>query len=154
IGTITARHQPVVLLTSNNTRELSEALKRRCLYLFIDYPAMETEINIVRMRVPELNARLAQQAVEVVQSLRTMDLKKSPSVSETIDWARALVMLNADSLDRATLENTLTVLLKHESDVQKAKRALTGGRTHPLDRDNRDPRGGSQRRRFGNEWSN
>jgi MoxR-like ATPase len=154
IGTITARHQPIVLLTSNNTRELSEALKRRCLYLFIDYPAMETEVNIVRMRVPDLNARLAQQAVEVVQSLRTMDLKKSPSVAETIDWARALVMLNADSLDRSTLENTLTVLLKHESDVQKAKRALTGGRTHPIERDNRDQRGGSQRRRFGNEWNN
>ncbi len=152
IGTIAAKHQPVVLLTSNNTRELSEALKRRCLYLFIDYPSMETEINIVRMRVPQLNAKLAQQAVEVVQSLRTMDLKKSPSVSETIDWARALVMLNADSLDRAMLENTLTVLLKHESDVQKARRALTSSRSQPLDRDNRDPR--SQRRRLGGEWNN
>jgi len=127
IGTIKAKHQPIVLLTSNNTRELSEALKRRCLYLFIDYPSQETEINIVRMRVPELGAKLARQAVEAVQQLRQMDLKKSPSVSETIDWARALVMLNADSLDRATLENTLTVLLKHESDVQKAKRALSGG---------------------------
>lgn len=153
IGTIAARHQPVVLLTSNNTRELSEALKRRCLYLFIDYPAMETEVNIVRMRVPQLNAKLAQQAVEVVQSLRTMDLKKSPSVAETIDWARALVMLNADSLDRATLENTLTVLLKHESDVQKARRALTSSRPHPLDRDSRDPRN-NQRRRLGGEWNN
>ena len=127
IGTIQAKHQPIVLLTSNNTRELSEALKRRCLYLFIDYPSQETEINIVRMRVPQLGAKLARQAVEVVQQLRQMELKKSPSVSETIDWARALVMLNADSLDRATLENTLTVLLKHESDVQKAKRALASG---------------------------
>ena len=153
IGTIQAKHQPVVLLTSNNTRELSEALKRRCLYLFIDYPTMDTEVNIVRMRVPQLNAKLAQQAVEVVQSLRTMELKKSPSVAETIDWARALVMLNADSLDRTTLENTLTVLLKHESDVQKAKRALTGTRSHPIERDNRDSRN-SQRRRFGNEWNN
>ena len=126
IGTIQAKHQPVVLLTSNNTRELSEALKRRCLYLFIDYPSQDTEINIVRMRVPQLSARLAQQAVEVVQQLRLMELKKSPSVSETIDWARALVMLSAGSLDRETLENTLTVLLKHESDVQKAKRALAG----------------------------
>jgi MoxR-like ATPase len=153
IGTIHAKHQPVVLLTSNNTRELSEALKRRCLYLFIDYPTMDTEVNIVRMRVPQLNAKLAQQAVEVVQSLRTMELKKSPSVAETIDWARALVMLNADSLDRTTLENTLTVLLKHESDVQKARRALTGGRSHPIDRDDRDLRGGNQRRRFGSEWN-
>jgi MoxR-like ATPase len=129
IGTIRAKHQPIVLLTSNNTRELSEALKRRCLYLFIDYPSVDTETNIVRMRVPQLSQRMAQQAVEIVQSLRQMDLKKNPSVSETIDWARALVMLNADQLDRETLENTLTVLLKHESDVQKAKRALLGGRS-------------------------
>lgn len=129
IGTIRAKHQPIVLLTSNNTRELSEALKRRCLYLFIDYPTQDTEINIVRMRVPQLGAKLAQQAVEVVQQLRMMDLKKSPSVAETIDWARALVMLSADHLDRETLENTLTVLLKHESDVQKARRALSGGAT-------------------------
>jgi MoxR-like ATPase len=125
LGTISARHQPVVVLTSNNTRELSEALKRRCLYLFIDYPSHDSELNIVRMRVPQLNARLAEQAVGVVQSLRQLDLKKSPSVSETIDWAKALVMLNADQLDQHTLETTLTVLLKHESDVQKARRALT-----------------------------
>lgn len=135
LGTITAKHKPTVILTSNNTRELSEALKRRCLYLFIDYPSHESEMNIVRMRVPQLSAKLAQQAVEVVQSLRQMDLKKSPSVSETIDWAKALVMLNADGLDKKTLETTLTVLLKHESDVQKARRALIdGGREHPLNR--------------------
>ena len=147
IGTIQAKHQPIVLLTSNNTRELSEALKRRCLYLFIDYPSQETEISIVRMRVPQLSAKLAQQAVEVVQQLRQIDLKKNPSVSETIDWARALVMLNADHLDRETLETTLTVLLKHESDVQKAKRALAGdggGRTQPP--------GDSRSRRRG-EWN-
>ncbi len=155
IGTIQAKHQPIVLLTSNNTRELSEALKRRCLYLFIDYPSAETEINIVRMRVPALNAKLAQQAVEVVQGLRQMDLKKNPSVSETIDWARALVMLNADQLDKDTLENTLTVLLKHESDVQKAKRALLGGGRHPLDRDARmnDPRRQNPNRLRG-DWNN
>lgn len=126
IGTIVAKHQPTVVLTSNNTRELSEALKRRCLYLFIDYPSHEAELNIVRMRVPELNSRLAEQAVGLVQSLRQLDLKKNPSVSETIDWAKALVMLNADSLDKQTLETTLTVLLKHESDVQKARRAMNG----------------------------
>jgi MoxR-like ATPase len=142
LGTIRAKHPPVVLLTSNNTRELSEALKRRCLYLFIDYPALETEVNIVRMRVPGMNARLAQQAVELVQSLRQLDLKKNPSVSETIDWARALVMLNADALDRETLESTLTVLLKHESDVQKAKRALqNGGRDPRENRPRTPPRG-------------
>jgi MoxR-like ATPase len=117
IGTIVAKHQPIVVLTSNNTRELSEALKRRCLYLFIDYPSHDSELSIVRMRVPQLNERIAEQAVGLVQSLRQLDLKKSPSVSETIDWAKALVMLNADTLDKHTLETTLTVLLKHESDV-------------------------------------
>ena len=152
LGTIKAKHQPVVVLTSNNTRELSEALKRRCLYLFIDYPSHEAELNIVRMRVPQLSAKLAQQAVEVVQGLRQMDLKKNPSVSETLDWARALVMLNADSLDRQTLENTLTVLLKHESDVQKARRTLGGGRPHPLDRDPRNR--GNQGNRRTNDWNN
>ncbi len=154
LGTITATHKPSVILTSNNTRELSEALKRRCLYLFIDYPSLESELRIVKMRVPELNAKLAAQAVEVVQQLRQMDLKKNPSVSETIDWAKSLVMLNADGLDRQTLETTLTVLLKHESDVQKAKRALGAGGSggHPLSRrggDERrpgeDPRGGGRR---------
>ncbi|HVO43182.1 MAG TPA: MoxR family ATPase [Aggregatilineales bacterium] len=127
LGTLTAKHQPMVILTSNNTRELSEALKRRALYLFIDYPNHEEELRIVRMRVPDLEIKLAQQAVEVVQNLRHMDLKKSPSVAETIDWAKALVMLNADNLDQTTLENTLTVLLKHEADAQRAKRALASG---------------------------
>ncbi|MBI5929569.1 MAG: MoxR family ATPase [Chloroflexi bacterium] len=127
LGTISAVHQPIVLLTSNNTRELSEALKRRCLYLFTDYPTYNAELAIVRLKVPELKEKLAQQAVEFVQGLRQMDLKKSPSVSETLDWAKALMMLNADQLDEKTLETTLTVLLKHESDVQKAKRAMRRG---------------------------
>jgi MoxR-like ATPase len=139
VGTIQAKHKPDVLLTSNNTRELSEALKRRCLYLFVDYPTHDSELNIVRMRVPELREKLAKQAVEVVQSLRSLDLKKNPSVSETIDWAKALVMLNADTLDKTTLETTLTVLLKHEADVQKARRALIdGGRPqNPMDQQRR-----------------
>ena len=124
LGTITANHHPSVVLTSNNTRELSEALKRRCLYLFVDYPTREAEMNIVRMRVPEMEDKLAQQTVDVVQGLRRLDLKKNPSVSETIDWAKALVMLNADNIDEKTLETTLTVLLKHESDVQKARRQI------------------------------
>ena len=124
LGTITARHHPSVVLTSNNTRELSEALKRRCLYLFVDYPTHEAELNIVKLRVPDLDDKLARQTVEVVQGMRRLDLKKNPSVSETIDWAKALVMLNADSIDAPTLENTLTVLLKHESDVQKARRQI------------------------------
>lgn len=124
LGTLKAKHMPLVILTSNNTRELSEALKRRCLYLFIDYPTTESELRIVKLKVPDLAPQMAQQAVDLVQRLRKLDLKKHPSVSETIDWARALVMLNAKNLDAKTLENTLTVLLKHEHDVQRAQRIL------------------------------
>jgi MoxR-like ATPase len=124
LGTLTAVHRPLVVLTSNNTRELSEALKRRCLYLFIDYPSLEQELSVVRLKVPELAPKLARQAVELVHKLRTFDLRKSPSISETLDWAKALVTLNAQNLDNATLETTLSVLLKHEADLQKAKRML------------------------------
>ena len=124
LGTVRARHQPLVLLTSNNTRELSEALKRRCLYLYIDYPTVETELQIVRLKVPELGPELARQAVEVVHRLRRLDLRKDPSISETLDWARALVALNATMLDRDILDNTLTVLLKNEADVMRARRSL------------------------------
>ena len=123
LGTLKAKHQPHVVLTSNNTRELSEALKRRCLYLFIDYPTVEAELNIVRLKVPGLAPQLARQAVEFVQRLRKLDLKKAPSISETLDWAKALVALNARSIDRKTLDTTITVLLKHESDVMRARRA-------------------------------
>jgi MoxR-like ATPase len=132
LGTIRAKHQPYVLLTSNNTRELSEALKRRCLYIHVDYPSPEVEREIVNLRVPGLPPKLAQQAVELVQRLRSLDLKKHPSVSETIDWARALLEMNVKNLDRPTLERTMNVLLKYESDLQKAKRAIArddeGGR--------------------------
>jgi MoxR-like ATPase len=126
LGTLKAVHTPTVVLTSNNTRELSEALKRRCLYLYIDYPTMEAELNIVQLKVPGLAPRLAQQAVEFVQRLRDLDLKKHPSVSETLDWARALVELNTRSLDREVLDNTLSVLLKYESDLQRARRIMQG----------------------------
>jgi len=128
LGTISALHQPMVVLTSNNTRDLSEALKRRCLYLFIDYPALAAELDIVRLKVPDLNPALARQAVEVVQQLRRMDLRKVPSISETLDWARALVTLNAEAIDEKTMRTTLTVLLKYEADVQRARRLLTGDR--------------------------
>jgi MoxR-like ATPase len=148
LGTIEARHRPTVVLTSNNTRELSEALKRRCLYLFVDYPTYEAELGIVKSRVPEISDQLAAQAVEYVQNLRGLDLKKNPSVSETIDWAKALVMLNANAIDKSTLETTLTVLLKHESDVQKARRSLL--RQQGTDFDDQRRRGGSQRR---NPWN-
>ena len=124
LGTLQARHLPLVVLTSNNTRELSEALKRRCLYLYLDYPTIEAELNIVRLKVPDLGPKVARQAVELVHRLRSLDLKKHPSISETLDWAHALVMLSADHIDAATLDTTLTVLLKHEHDVQRARRAL------------------------------
>ncbi|MCZ2123712.1 MAG: MoxR family ATPase [Anaerolineales bacterium] len=122
LGTLTAKHKPFVILTSNNTRELSEALKRRCLYLFIDYPTLQEELAVVRLKVPDLNPKLAQQAVEFVQRLRKADMRKAPSISETLDWANALVALNASNLDKTTLEDTISVLLKHEADLQKAKR--------------------------------
>ena len=122
LGTLTAKHRPIVVLTSNNTRELSEALKRRCLYLFINYPTIQEELAVVRLKVPDLNPKLAQQAVEFVQKLRKGDMRKSPSISETLDWANALVALNAKNLDKSTLEDTVSILLKHEADLQKAKR--------------------------------
>jgi MoxR-like ATPase len=124
LGTLSAKHRPFVVLTSNNTRELSEALKRRCLYLFIDYPSAEEELAVVRLKVPDLNPKLARQAVEFVQKLRKSDMRKSPSISETLDWANALVALNAQHLDKETLEDTLSVLLKHEADLQKTKRQI------------------------------
>lgn len=134
LGTLTAKHRPFVVLTSNNTRELSEALKRRCLYLFIDYPTLEEELAVVHLKVPDLNPKLARQAVEFVQRLRKADLRKAPSISETLDWAHALVALNAEQMDQATLEKTLTVLLKHEADLQKARRQfLTPPRQTPPD---------------------
>jgi MoxR-like ATPase len=124
LGTLTAVHRPFVVLTSNNTRELSEALKRRCLYLFIDYPSLEEELAVVRLKVPDLSPKLARQAVEFVQNLRKTDMRKSPSISETLDWASALLALNAKNIDKDTLEDTLSVLLKHEADLQKAKRQI------------------------------
>ncbi len=124
LGTLVAVHRPLVVLTSNNTRELSEALKRRCLYLFIDYPTIEQELAVVRLKVPELTPKLARQAVEMVQRLRKLDLRKAPSISETLDWAKALVTLNAHNIDEKTLGTTMTVLLKHESDIERARHQL------------------------------
>ncbi len=127
LGTIKAVEPPMVVLTSNNTRELSEALKRRALYLFVDYPSFESELRIVQMRAPNLAPALAKQCVEIVQKLRGIDLKKHPSVAETVDWAKALLAINAKNLDEKTLNDTLSVILKHESDIQRARRALTSG---------------------------
>jgi len=125
LGTLRAIQKPFVVLTSNNTRELSEALKRRCLYLYIDYPELDAELAVVRLKVPELDPKLARQAVEFVQGLRKTDMRKSPSISETLDWANALVALNAKRIDKDILEDTLTVLLKHESDLRKARERLS-----------------------------
>ena len=140
LGTLKARHQPLVLLTSNNTRELSEALKRRCIYVYIDYPGLEAELRIVRLKVPGLSENLARQAVELVQRLRRLDLKKHPSVSETLDWARALVLLNARSLDPKTLDTTLSILLKHESDLQRARSRMAREDKRPDDAPSADIR--------------
>jgi MoxR-like ATPase len=124
LGTIVARHQPMVLLTSNDTRELSEALKRRCLYLYVNYPDLKAELEIVRLRVPGIRPALAEEAVLFVQQLRELDLRKVPSISETLDWARALLALNAESIDPETLKRTMGVLLKYESDLARAQRMM------------------------------
>ena len=120
LGTVTGTRQPFVILTSNNTRELSEALKRRCLFLYLDYPDVEREKQIVLSRVPEAPAELADQLVRVVRSLRQMELKKPPSISETLDWARTLVELGYDTIDEDVARSTLNVLLKYSQDVWKA----------------------------------
>ncbi|HEY2161212.1 MAG TPA: MoxR family ATPase [Solirubrobacteraceae bacterium] len=117
LGRIEARTLPVVLLTSNNTRELTEALKRRCLYLWLDYPELEHELKIVRLHSPELDEDIARKLVEIVHQIRELDLKKPPSIAESIDWARALILLGATDIDRSTFEETLSVILKHRSDL-------------------------------------
>lgn len=125
LGTITGGAQrPIVMLTSNNTRELSEALKRRCLYLHIDYPEMAREEEIVRVRVPEIDDALAEQVARVVRSIRQLDLKKHPSISETIDWARTLMFLGHDEIDPTVIGETLNVLLKYQPDIAKARKEL------------------------------
>ena len=120
IGTIKASKPPIVFLTSNNTRDIGDALKRRCLHLYIPLPEAKLEEKIVTARVPDIDARLRRQLVHFVQSLRNMDLKKLPSISETVDWARALVLLHADELDAGLVRETLNVLLKFEDDIAAA----------------------------------
>jgi MoxR-like ATPase len=124
MGTVAATAIPLVFLTSNGTRDLSEALKRRCLYLHLDYPSLEREREIVLARVPELPAHLAAEVARVVRSLRLLDLRKPPSVSETLDWARTLVILGVETLDGDVTESTLHVLLKHRADIAAAAREL------------------------------
>ncbi len=124
LGTIRAEQIPLVFLTSNNTRELSEALKRRCLYLHLDYPSLERERDIVLARVPGVSEELADQVARIVRSLRTLELKKYPSVSETLDWARTLVVLGVESIDAEQAKATLHVLLKYRSDLERAAKEL------------------------------
>jgi MoxR-like ATPase len=124
LGTIKARHIPLVVLTSNNARELTDGLKRRCLHLFIDFPSAGEELAIIRLKVPEVSEQLARQVVSAVQKIRALELRKAPSISESLDWARALVILNADRLDAALVESTLTLVVKHERDLERVKASL------------------------------
>ena len=120
LGTVTAKQIPLVFLTSNNTRELSEALKRRCLYLHVDYPDLEREKEIVLTKVPDITANLADQIARIVRSIRQLELKKAPSVSETLDWARTLMLLGIEHVDAETAQSTVHILLKYQSDIAKA----------------------------------
>ena len=114
-----------MFLTSNNTRELSEALKRRCLYLHVDYPELDREREIVLAKVPDITEALADQVARIVRSIRQLDLKKAPSVSETLDWARTLMILNIDTIDEQIAKETLNILLKYQTDIAKATKELS-----------------------------
>ena len=131
LGTIRAKQIPMVFLTSNNTRELSEALKRRCLYLYVGYPSVERERDIILSRVPDISKTLAEQIAHVVRSLRSIDLKKAPSVSETLDWARTLVVLGREEIGDEDAAATLHILLKYQSDIERATKELLG-RSRPV----------------------
>ena len=139
IGTIKATTPPYVVITSNNTRDLSDALKRRCLHLFIDYPSEERELEIVRLKVPEISEILAAQVVALIRRMRSLDLRKAPSISETLDWAQALVLLNAEHLTRELVEETLHLLVKYERDTRQVSDhvswLLAGGDEHTHDHD-------------------
>jgi MoxR-like ATPase len=117
LGVVEARTRPLVLLTSNNSRELTEALKRRCLYLWLDYPTVERELEIVHLHAPELDGQIARKLVEVVHMVRALDLKKPPSIAESIDWARALLLLGAEDVDQSVLEKTMSIIVKHRTDL-------------------------------------
>ena len=117
LGVVEAKSRPLVLLTSNNSRELTEALKRRCLYLWLDYPDVERELEIVRLHAPELDETVARKLVEIIHMVRKLDLKKPPSIAESIDWARALLMLGADDIDSSVFERTMSIIVKHRTDL-------------------------------------
>jgi MoxR-like ATPase len=125
IGTVRAQHRPAVVLTSNRAREISEALKRRCLYLYLDFPGVDIEREIIRLKIPELGERLRDQVARFVNGLRKLDLRKAPSIAETLDWARALRALGIKELDVAAVRQTLNLVLKHEEDLRKAEGKLS-----------------------------
>jgi MoxR-like ATPase len=118
LGQIAATTMPIVVLTSNNSRELTEALKRRCLYLWLDYPELEREMEIVRLHAPELPEALTRRLVEVVRMVRDLDLKKPPSIAESIDWARTLLLMGAEDIDRKTFEESMSIIVKHRTDIE------------------------------------
>lgn len=124
IGTLRATHRPFVILTSNNSREMSDALKRRCLHLYLDYPEPDRELEILRLKVPGVGERLAEEVVHLLHRLRKLDLKKKPSISETLDWVRALTLLHVERLDQQLVEETLSTLLKYEGDIRKAQKEM------------------------------
>lgn len=124
LGTLKAKHIPLVILTSNNAREMSDALKRRCLHLYIDFPDKVQELAIIKTKIPDVSDKLAEQVVNVVQSLRKLDLKKTPGISESLDWVKALTLLNVKSLDEALVNETLDTIVKYEGDVRKAQEEL------------------------------
>ena len=118
LGQVAATTMPIVVLTSNNSRELTEALKRRCLYLWLDYPELEREMEIVRLHTPELPETLARKLVEVIHMVRSLDLKKPPSIAESIDWARTLLLMGAEDIDRETFEHSMSIIVKHRTDIE------------------------------------
>jgi MoxR-like ATPase len=124
IGTLKAKHLPLVVLTSNNSREMSDALKRRCLHLYLDFPDPEREMEIVKLKVPGVGHQLAEEVVRLLHRVRKLDLKKTPSISETLDWVRALTLLNIKQLDNELAEQTLSTLMKYEADIRKAHQEL------------------------------
>jgi MoxR-like ATPase len=124
IGTLKARHVPLVVLTSNNSREMSDALKRRCLHLYLDFPEAEREKEIITLKVPGVGSKLADEVVRLLHRLRKLDLKKTPSISESLDWVRALTLLNIKELDHELVDQTMSTLMKYEADVRKAHQEL------------------------------
>ena len=142
IGTLKAKHIPLVILTSNNSREMSDALKRRCLHLYIDFPESQREMEIVKLKVPDVGAQLADEVVRLLHRLRKLDLKKTPSISETLDWVRALTLLNVKKLDHELVEETLSTLMKYEADIRKAHQEL---KAYLAEKQAQNPGGGSEK---------